>query len=204
MTRIKICGIYRNEDARYINESAPDYAGFVFFEKSHRNVSEEKAMALRSLISPEIPTVGVFVNADPEMIKRLYEKKVISVAQLHGSEDEDYIIRLRKNAPGITIWKAFRVRSGADLENAERSSADMVLLDNGYGTGKTFDWSVMDGRPEREFILAGGIGVDNIREAINRFRPEIIDLSSSVETDRKKDGEKIAAAVKAARETEVE
>ena len=199
MSRIKICGIFEESTVPFINEAAPDFAGFVFYEKSHRNVSLKKALRLRELIDESIPTAGVFVNEDPEFIKRAFDLGIMSTVQLHGSEDAEYIDNLRKMIPGAAVWKAFRIRSADDLIDAEQSTADMVLLDNGYGTGKTFDWSVIEKRPERPFILAGGINTENMEEAVRRYSPYMLDLSSSVETEGKKDGEKIIRAVNAAR-----
>ena len=117
--------------------------------------------------------------------------------QLHGHEDDAYIRRL-KDRTGLIVWKAFRVRETADLEKARESAADLVLLDNGYGTGETFDWSRAEAF-EREFILAGGLTPENISEAILRLHPLGVDISSGVETGHFKDREKILAAVRAAR-----
>ena len=199
MAKVKICGIFRKEDCEYINEAAPDFAGFVFYEKSHRNVSEEMASLLRALIDKSIKTVGVFVNEDIDRIKRISESKAIDVIQLHGNEDEDYIKNLRKQVPGFEIWKAFKIKGKSDLDNAFRSSADMILFDSGYGTGKAFDWSLIKTLPKRKIIMAGGISEENMAEVIDRFHPYMLDLSSSVETERVKDREKINRAVKAAR-----
>ncbi|MGE4354734.1 MAG: phosphoribosylanthranilate isomerase [Oscillospiraceae bacterium] len=196
--KIKICGLFRPCDADYINEALPDYAGFVFFQKSHRFVTERRAMLLRANMVPSVTTVGVFVNHDPSCIKRLYENRIVSVIQLHGGEDEDYIARLRTLVPGAEIWKAFKIRSAADLTDAGNSSADRVLLDNGCGTGECFDWSVAANFGS-EMVLAGGLNPENIRVAIKRFHPFAVDISSGVETEKIKDKAKILAAVAAAR-----
>jgi phosphoribosylanthranilate isomerase len=121
------------------------------------------------------------------------------VAQLHGQEDEDYLAALRARAPGYQIWKAFRARSPRDVAAAEGSSADLVVLDSGQGTGRTFDWSLAR-QVRRPFLLAGGLDPDNIPQAIRTVGPFGLDLSSGVETDRRKDREKILAAVQATRE----
>ena len=96
------------------------------------------------------------------------------------------------------MWKAFKVHSAGDLAAANASAADMVLLDNGYGTGAAFDWSLTQG-VTRPYILAGGLTPENIPDAIARLRPWGLDISSGVETDKKKDFTKIMAAVAAAR-----
>ncbi|MBQ1878717.1 MAG: phosphoribosylanthranilate isomerase, partial [Erysipelotrichaceae bacterium] len=126
----------------------------------------------------------------------------LDVIQLHGHEDDDYIEEIRSQT-GLVIWKAFKIREPQDLAAAGASKADMVLLDNGYGTGKQFDWSLLDGF-DRPFILAGGLREDNIPEAIRMFDPRVLDVSSGVETDKLKDREKILAAVSAAHDKRME
>ena len=196
-TLIKICGIRREQDCEYINEAMPDYAGFIFWEPSFRYIDREKAMQLRSLINRDIKTVGVFVDAEVYEILDIVMSGAIDVVQLHGHEDEDYIKKLRESS-GIPIWKAFKVRSDADLEAAKESTADMVLLDNGYGTGECFDHSLLCDIG-RDYILAGGLNPDNIEEIKKNYNPYMLDLSSGVETDKCKDRDKIIKAVAAAR-----
>lgn len=199
MTKIKICGLFRLCDAEYVNEARPDYAGFVFFEKSHRNVAKRQAAQLRKSIHSSIPAVGVFVNALQEQIVSLCREGVIQIVQLHGGESEEYIGRLKALLPDVPIWQAFRVRTPGDLTAAQQSTADLILLDNGYGTGETFDWSLISGIT-RPFVLAGGLMPQNIPQAIARFAPYAVDISSGVETEKQKDRDKILAAVAAARE----
>ena len=104
---------------------------------------------------------------------------------------------LREKAQ-LPVWKAFKVRSAADLAAAEKSCADEVLLDNGYGTGAAFDWTYAAGF-SRPFILAGGLTPENIPQTIRTLHPKALDISSGVETDKVKDRAKILAAVRAAR-----
>ena len=108
---------------------------------------------------------------------------------------------LRASSPGHAVWKAFKIRSLDDLDAANASSADLVLLDNGYGTGRTFDWSLAGG-VNRPFLLAGGLAPDNIPEAVAALHPYGVDISSGVETGGQKDRGKILAAVSAARRNE--
>lgn len=190
MTKIKICGIFREEDAAYINESRPDYFGMVIgVPASHRNVTAEAAARIRRMIDPEIPAVGVFVDADPGMICTLLEKGIIQIAQLHGKETDADIrfIRERSRKP---VWKAFRIRSAADIAAAENSPADLAVLDNGAGTGQQFDWRLLENM-KRPFALAGGLNEANLEDAVSRFHPYLCDLSSGVETDGRKDPQKI-------------
>ncbi len=199
MTKIKICGLFRSCDADYVNESMPDFAGLIFYPKSHRFVSDENAESLRNKIDKRICTAGVFVDDDPNHIKSLHRRGIIDIIQLHGHESEEYIKKLRHEIPGAVIWKAFKIRGKSDVKKAEASTADAVVLDNGCGTGENFDWSLTEGF-SRQFILAGGLCPENIKAAISRLRPWAIDLSSGVETGRIKDLNKIKAAVAAARE----
>ncbi|MCE5343555.1 MAG: phosphoribosylanthranilate isomerase [Eubacteriales bacterium] len=197
-TKIKICGLFRREDAEAVNRALPDYAGFVFYEKSCRNVTPELARVLRTTLRPAVRTVGVFVNASVERIARLYQEGIIGIAQLHGDEDAAYIATLRAMLPAVEIWKAYKIHVPEELAAAAASTADKVLLDSGGGTGARFDWSLAERFP-RSFILAGGLTPETIPEAIARLHPFAVDLSSGVETDRVKDEAKIKAAVAAAR-----
>ena len=205
MTKIKICGLYRPCDVDYVNQAEPDWCGFVInFPKSHRNVTPEQARELRAGLSRRVRPVGVFVDRPPEEIAALLDDGTLAAAQLHGHEDETYIARLRSLTSGhpmwsgYEIWKAFKIRGLADLDAANASTSDMILLDNGYGTGETFDWSLAGGI-KRPFLLAGGLTPENIPDAVRQLHPAGLDISSGVETDRKKDLNKILAAVVAAR-----
>ena len=133
-----------------------------------------------------------------EEVAELLNDGTITVAQLHGHEDEAYLAALRALAPGKELWKAYKVRSEADLAAAAASTADQILLDNGYGTGQAFDWSLAGG-VRRPFLLAGGLTPENIPDAVARLHPMGLDISSGVETGRQKDRAKILAAVAAAR-----
>lgn len=197
-TKIKICGLFRKEDVEAVNDAMPDYAGFVFYEKSRRYVDFKQAQALRAALHPVITTVGVFVNAPIDEIVALCRAKAIAVVQLHGDEDADYLAVLRQRLPGAEIWRAFVVRTETDLHTAMSSPADRVLLDSGGGTGVRFNWSLLEGFG-RPFILAGGLTPENMPEAIARLHPFGLDISSGVETNGLKDGQKISAAVAAAR-----
>ena len=198
MTEIKICGLFRECDIEAVNDAKVDYAGFIIdFKKSHRNLSIKDATHLRSLLDKEIKAVGVFVNKPAEEVVKAAHEIGLDVIQLHGSEDGDYIRKVKEQS-GLTIWKAFKIRSAEDVKAANLSPADMILLDNGYGTGEVFDWSVVT-KLDREFILAGGLNEENVALAIKTLCPAIVDISSGAETDKLKDREKINACVKAVR-----
>lgn len=200
MTKIKICGLSRPCDIDYVNEARPDWCGFIInFPKSHRNLTPDQVRELRRGLDASITPVGVFVDQPLEEVAALLNDGSISIAQLHGHEDDAYITALRTRTPGKEIWKAYKIRSQADLAAANDSTADLVLLDNGRGTGQTFDWSLLQNFP-RPYLLAGGLNPENLPAAIRTLRPFGVDLSSGVETERQKDRAKILAAVAAARE----
>jgi len=199
MTKIKICGLFRPCDIDYVNEAMPDYIGFILhFPKSHRNVTADRAAQLRSRLSPEIGAAGVFVDQPMDLVSETAARVGLNVIQLHGHEDDGYIAALREKT-GLPVWKAFQIRGEADLAAAEKSSADEILLDNGYGTGTAFDWSLAASL-RRPILLAGGLTPESIPAAVRALRPKLLDLSSGVETNGGKDREKILAAVRAARQ----
>ena len=197
MTRIKMCGLRRSEDIEAVNRLAPEYIGFVFAPASRRYVSPAEAAGLRQALRPEIRAVGVFVNEEIRTVTRLLQEGIIDIAQLHGNEDAEYISRLRDSA-GKPVIRAFRVKEEADLRVAEGSPADMILLDAGAGDGKTFDWSLL-ASVSRPYFLAGGLTPENAAEAVERFRPFAVDVSSGIETNGFKDFEKMRAFVRAVR-----
>ena len=203
-TLVKLCGMHRPEDVAAANAAGPDLVGFVVdFPRSHRSVPVAVLPALTAGVDPAIARVGVFVDEAPAVVAGLVASEAIDACQLHGHEDEAYLAGLRAelaragvaNAPVI---QAFRVRERADVERAEASSADVILLDNGQGTGERFDWSLVT-HVARPFILAGGLDPTNVTEAIVVAHPLGVDMSSGVETDGIKDEIKMRAAVAAVR-----
>ncbi len=208
-TLVKICGLRRLQDIEATNAALPDMAGFILSQGFRRSVSLEDAHALIERLDSQVTCVGVFVNELIENVVRFTRTcgsdedgaaRTVMV-QLHGDEDDGYITQLRhamasQGQPSITILKAFTVRAREDVVRACTSSADLVLLDNGQGTGETFDWSLLR-EVTRPYILAGGLGPDNVAQAINRLHPYAVDMSSGVETDGWKDPRKMVAAVAA-------
>ena len=202
MTRIKMCGLRRPEDIEAANRLAPEYIGFVFAPASRRYISPAEAAKLRQALRPGIRAVGVFVNEDIETVSRLLQEGIIDIAQLHGDEDGDYITRL-KALTGKPVIRAFRVKGAEDLRAAEASPADMILLDAGAGDGKTFDWSLLSS-VSRPYFLAGGLTPENAAEAVRRFRPFAVDVSSGIEIGGFKDYNKMHAFIRAVREGDSE
>ena len=194
---VKLCGMFRDEDIAAVNAILPDMVGFVTgFAKSHRNVEPPQLKRLSALVDERIYRVAVSVNAPFSRVGHNGTCNV-DIVQLHGDEDELYLqgVRSRTNAG---IIQAFRIRERADVERALRSSADMILLDAGQGSGQQFDWELVEGI-DRPFILAGGLTPENVGEAIAALHPWGVDLSSGIETERVKDPQKMAAAVAAVR-----
>lgn len=203
-TRIKICGLTRLEDIQAVNQAKPDFCGFIVeFPKSRRNVTVDQLRKLREKLDENILPAGVFVNAPVELPAQLLNEGTIALAQLHGQEDEEYITRLKGMTDQLLI-KAFSIKTEEDVEQALRSGADYILLDQGAGgTGETFDWNLVPSI-KRPWFLAGGLGCDNLESAIHLLHPWAVDLSSSVETDGHKDLDKILKAVQAVRNIEEE
>ncbi|MDO5457146.1 MAG: phosphoribosylanthranilate isomerase [Atopococcus tabaci] len=197
--KIKICGINRPVDVQYINQSQPDYVGFIVnFPKSHRSVDYNQLRALAGRIDAPIKKVGVFVDESAEQIAQILNEEILDIAQLHGKQEEDFIKHLR-SLTNKEIWKAFAVESEDDLLQAEASSADLVLLDNkGGGTGQAFDHSLIKKFP-RPYLLAGGMDEETIPLVLDRFSPMGIDTSSGTETNKKKDPKKIENIIRMVR-----
>ena len=190
MVKVKICGIRRAEDIEIINKYPPDYIGFVFAE-SKRKINLDTAKTLKKMLKVNIPVVGVFVNGNIEDILELYRNDIIDIAQLHGDENEDYINQLREEAPGIKLIKAIEINKKEDLNDYENINVEYLLLDSGKGSGKTFNWDLINKNISKDFFLAGGLNSANFNQAIEKFQPYGIDLSSGVETNGYKDEEKI-------------
>ena len=197
MTKIKLCGMRRVIDIQTANNLKVEFIGFVFWPKSKRMVTPEEAAELKSILSPDIAAVGVFVDEKAETVAELLNRGTIDIAQLHGSEDEAYIRHLRTLTRKPLI-QAFRIREQKDLEAAALSSAESVLLDAGKGDGITFDWTLLRDF-SRPYFLAGGLTPENVSAAIDQLHPYAVDISSGIETNGIKDAEKMTAFVKAVR-----
>ena len=171
MTKIKICGITRPEDARAAIDLGADFIGFVFVPESPRYVTPEQAR--RSRPEAGAARVGVFRNESVETMNRIADEVGLDYIQLHGDEPDDIVV----NRPVI---KALRV---TDTLPTTHANAEWLLFDSGGGTGRRFDWSLLAGYPRtKPFLLAGGITPDNVAAAISFVRPDAIDVSSGVES----------------------
>lgn len=200
MTKIKLCGLSRIQDIETANTLNPDYIGFVFAEKSKRRVSLLKAAELKSKLNPGIKRVGVFLNDNLDMVGSLMNLGIVDMVQLHGTEDEEYLKKLRE-ITDKPIIKAFVINSAEDVKRAEESTADYILLDGGKGEGKAFDWSLLK-NINRPYFLAGGLNPGNAADAVANLKPFAVDVSTGIETDGVKDKDKMTAFVAAVRKGE--
>ena len=182
--RVKICGITRVEDARAAVASGADAIGLVFYARSPRAVTPRQALAIRSALAPFVTAVGLFVNADPDEVARTAAEVRLDLVQYHGDESPAACA-----APGLPYVKAIRMREGVDPKRAAEDYADAagLVLDAFHegkwgGSGRTFDWSLIDSVIAKPVILAGGLSVANVAEAIARVRPYAVDVSGGVES----------------------
>ena len=200
MTKIKICGIMRDCDCGFLNEALPDYAGFIFVEGRRRCISPETAAGFREKLDRRIKTVGVFLDDDIERIVKIAGMGIIDMVQLHGRETDEYIAEVKERT-GLPVMKAFTVRGIIDVNTALHSAADMLLMDNGAGTGEMFDHELIE-EADRFFFLAGGLDPDNVGAAVERYCPYGVDVSTGVETDGQKDRDKIMRFIEAVRKAD--
>jgi phosphoribosylanthranilate isomerase len=207
VTRIKICGITREEDAQAVAASGADAIGLVFYAKSPRHVSVEQAAQLVAALPPFITTVGLFVDADAAFVREVLRVVPLDVLQFHGDESPEYCAQF-----GRPYLKAIRVKAGVDLlQCAAQFSTTQALLLDAYvagvpgGTGATFDWGLIPRDLPLPVILSGGLDAENVAEAIERVRPYAVDVSSGVEAGKGiKDAAKVAAFVKEVKDIDLQ
>lgn len=219
--KVKVCGITTMEEVKELVKLDIEYLGFIFVKKSKRFIDKDDAKVLIRYIkqNSNIKTVGVFVDSPLENVLEIMNYAELDVIQLHGNEDDEYILNLKdciktsiEKKKDFEIWKAVSADSVANYqaENLNRNhynnqnyneylglsnTADAILLDSGKGgTGKTFDWQKFkDIGLNRRIILAGGISNENVKTACKIIKPEIVDINSRVEDEKtgKKDIQKI-------------
>ncbi|KUF10470.1 phosphoribosylanthranilate isomerase [Pseudoponticoccus marisrubri] len=208
--RVKICGLSRPEDVVAVAEAGAAYCGFVFFEKSPRNVTPEQARALAQEAPVGLAKVALVVDAEDRVLDRIVDTVPLDMLQLQGAETPERVAALRARH-GLPVMKAVGLRDAADLgQLAEYEAvADQLLVDAKPprdaalpgGNGLSFDWRLVAGRRfARPWMLAGGLTADNVAEAIAMTGTRQVDVSSGVEAARGvKDAAKIRAFVEAAR-----
>jgi phosphoribosylanthranilate isomerase len=207
MTRIKICGLTREQDLRVVANSGVDAIGLVFYEKSPRHVSVQQGVELRRHVLPFVTVVGLFVNPTVNYVHEVLAKLSLDVLQFHGEESPEFCQQF-----GKPYLKAIRVKAGVDLVEcaARYSSAQGLLLDafvegTQGGTGESFDWELIPQNLHLPVILSGGLDAGNVAAAVKQVRPYAVDVSSGVETSKGiKDAAKIAAFIKEVKDVDIQ
>lgn len=205
MVRIKVCGNKSHKDIEILNAHKPDYAGFIF-ANSKRQVSPKFAKELIIGLDSNIKRVGVFVNSEASDITDIVRSCGLDVIQLHGDEPQEVIEQIKSALPSTEVWKAIRVTDSEIKDKLDSYSVDAYLLDTFNkglygGTGEAFNWQwAEDLYNSYRLVLAGGLNLTNVNEAIAMVRPYCVDLNSGVETDGAKDERKIAEIILSIRE----
>ena len=203
MTKVKICGLMEREHVKAAVDAGADAIGFVFAPSSRRvTISEAKELARH--IPPGVLKIGVFVDAPREEIERAFKEVPLDYIQFHGNENSEFINKIR--LPSI---KVLSVHSVEDVKKAAYYDVDYLLFDTPGkefkgGSGETFDWHLLNdvGIPINRLILAGGLNVENVGEAVRRVNPYMVDVSSGVEINKRKDEKLIQAFIHAVKDGE--
>jgi phosphoribosylanthranilate isomerase len=194
-TRIKVCGITCQEDARMAVAAGVDGLGFIFVEQSPRLIEPDMVRAITEELPPFVDRVGVFLDEEIDVIKEIVHYCHLTLVQLHGSESPEYCRKISSQ-----VIKAFSIRTESDSEElaAYADAASGFLLDTYHkdmagGTGKAFDWKLVEQvKPPGPVILAGGLTPENVGEAIRQVKPFAVDVNSGVEYQPgRKDSDKL-------------
>ena len=204
MTRVKLCGITRPEDADQAAALDAWAIGFILWPRSKRVVDPAVAAGIARQQRRKLETVGVFVNPTLDEVAHAVEGIGLTHVQLHGDEGPAFCSAVAQRT-GARVIKALGIASGADIRAIERFHTDFHMLDTGRGTGKTWDWRLAAQRHSPvPVILAGGLTPDNVAEGIAAVRPWAVDVASGVEAEPGiKDPAKVEAFMAAATATTV-
>lgn len=200
MTKVKICGLKNQTDIKCINTLSPDFAGFVmFFEKSLRNISPEKAQELLALLDKNIKSVAVTVSPTEEQLEQIHTLG-FDYVQIHGKISEKLLSECK--TPVIRAINVSGIESIGDIENLDNVKG--ILFDSAVpGSGQGFDWTLLKKLPKNQkmLFLAGGLTADNVAAAICQVHPYAVDVSSGVELSDKsgKDFELVRTFIENAR-----
>lgn len=200
MTKVKICGLMELEDVKIAVDSGADAVGFVF-APSRRQLTVETAKKLASAVPNDMLKIGVFVNETPDEVNRIAGAVSLDMVQLHGDEAPEYVRQIF-----LPTIKALSIKSFEDVRKASQYEVDYFLFDAPGvefrgGSGQSFDWKLLEKAniPLKKVILAGGLNESNVGEAIKTVNPFMVDVSSGVETEQRKDSEKIRTFIRAVR-----
>ncbi|MEZ5919347.1 MAG: phosphoribosylanthranilate isomerase [Alphaproteobacteria bacterium] len=207
MTGIKICGLSDEAGVEAAGAGGADFAGFVFYPPSPRCVSPERAAVLAEKLPPNTKSVALLVDPDDTVLDYVLNRFTPDYIQLHGDETPKQILDIKKKF-SPKIIKAIRIGSKRDLlkSMAYDGIADILMFDAKIegsalpgGMGQAFDWSILEGhKPETPWMLAGGLTAENVKEALSRLHPDVVDVSSGVESaPGQKDPAKIADFIRA-------
>jgi phosphoribosylanthranilate isomerase len=204
VTRVKICGITRLEDAELAASLGAWAIGFILWPGSKRAVDPARAAGIAQVLRRRVDLVGVFVNPTLDEVTAAAEALHLTHVQLHGDEGPAFCAEVGRRT-GAKVIKAVAVRSGADLQALARFRTDLHLLDAGAGGGRAWDWALVAGRRSSvPAILAGGLTPENVAAGIAAVRPWAVDVASGVEAaPGVKDPAKLEAFFAAARPAEV-
>lgn len=207
--KVKICGITSIEEAEFLNDAKADYAGFVFYPKSRRNVSFKEAESIANRLSDEILKVAVTVRPSASLVREL-EQMGFDILQVHGELFPEVL-----ESAEILVWRAVNISDKVRLDTffqeeskANREKISGYVADGAlYGSGISFDWKKLSGEvkkhvSEKQLILAGGLTSENIRQGISYFAPDVVDVSSGVEENGKKSKTKIDTFIRKVRKNE--
>lgn len=203
MTYVKVCGLKDTEHVQVAVEAGANAVGFIF-ARSHRQISLLEAKGLASVVPPTILKIGVFVNETKETVERYAREVPLDLVQLHGDESPEFAESL-----SVPVIKALSITNEDDVRKAATYNVDYYLFDTPGiefrgGSGHTFDWTLLEkvNIPKDKVILAGGLHTENVQSAIQSVQPFMVDVSSGVETEKRKDAKKIRAFVRAVRDEE--
>lgn len=204
--KVKICGITEQKEAEFLNEAKADYAGFVFYEKSRRNISLRQAAEIMKSLSSDIIKVAVTVSPEIAFVREI-EKSGFDILQVHGELSKEV-----RELTTLPIWRAVNIADTAGLEShffkEEKEVITGYVIDGaGYGGGKPFDWEAVSREVQiltegKQLILAGGLTAENVKTGIRYMKPDIVDVSSGVEENGKKSKNKIDTFIRKVREDE--
>lgn len=190
--KVKLCGFTKEDSLRTAIEQKCDFVGFVFCEKSVRNISIEKAAELAKIVPSSLAKVAVVVDPTTDFLGKIIKEVKPQFIQFHGNESVEFLNNFKKDFPNIGIIKAFRIKEAKDLELSHKyfPIADFFLFDSKAkdvqgGSGHSFEWNILNNFSiNKDWFLSGGLNINNIEEAISISKATMIDVSSGIEEIR--------------------